>query len=216
MQNQSDSQMTPETGREYDRTLRNQGRDATGAAADLYAPVPGDDNETRPGLVDSRETASVTERPARYTETTRTTTTAPSAYSQRDQMTTTPVRTSSTPRRHTEETDSGIMQKIQDNPLIVVAAATAGGLLVGRMMRNRSHQQDAGYLRTLDDRNYQGYQRPAYYQPYQGGGGDRPYPGYPTQGSYQGAPEYRADQNFQPEQAFQGRHENFPGGSNWD
>jgi hypothetical protein len=131
-------------------------------------------------------------------------------------MTTTPVRTSYTPSRHSEETDGGIMQKIQDNPLVVVAAATAGGMLVGRMMRNRSHRHDEGYLRTLNDGSYQGFQRPAYYQPYQGSGGYQPYPGYPVQGSYQGFPEYRAEQNFQPEQTFQGRHENFPGGSNWD
>lgn len=216
MQNQSDSQMTPQSGREYDRNLRGQGREATGAAADLYAPVPGDDNDTRPGMVDRSDTASVTERPVRHTEPTRTTTPAPSAYSQRDQMTTTPLRNSYSSQRYVQQSDGGIMQKIQDNPLIVVAAATAGGMLVGRMMRHRSHEHNEGYLRGLNDRAYQGYQRPAYYQPYRGSGGYQPYPGYPVQGGYQDAPQYRADQSFQPDQSFQGRQENFPGGSNWD
>jgi len=116
------------------------------------------------------------------------------------------------------------MQKIQDNPLAVVAAATAGGMLVGRLMRNRSQRHGDGYLRGSfgNQYSYQGYRNPQPYRqqsfyPYQANpGGYQGYQGYNPQGGYQGAPQYRADQEFRPEQGFQGRHENFPGGSNWD
>lgn len=120
--------------------------------------------------------------------------------------------------------DGGMMQKIQGNPLAVVAAATAGGMLVGRLMRNRGNRNNEGYLRAGfgNQYGYQGYRSPQPYQqpsfyPYQANpGGYQGYQGYNAPGGYQGAPQYRADQEFRPEEGFQGRHENFPGGSNWD
>ena len=223
MQERTDDQTTETTGRGYNRHLTDPDHAATGAATDLYSPVPGDDNDTRPGMVGSSTptpTTTTTTRHERRDTDSRSLNTDASGRQQWDE--TTRPRTSSTYTMGSQsrQSDGGIMQKVQANPLAVVAAATAGGMLVGRMMRNRGHRNNQGYLRATVGNEYgrQGYRSPQPYrqpsfQPYQTNPG---YQGYQAPGAYQGAPQYRADQEFRPEREFQGRHENFPGGSNWD
>jgi hypothetical protein len=220
MQDHTDDQTTRTTGRGYNRHMTDAELSGTGAATDLYSPVPGDDNATRPGMVAS-STPATTRYEQRYGESRST-----GAVSAEQQWNRTTPRTSSayTLGSGTRRADGGIMQKIQENPLAVVAAATAGGMLVGRMMRKRSHRDDEGYRRASfgNEYRYQGYRAPQPYgrpsfQSYQASPGSyQGYPGYNAPGGYQGAPQYRADQDFRPEQGFQGRHDNFPGGSNWD
>jgi hypothetical protein len=220
MKDQTDDQTTQTTGRGYNRHLTDPERAATGAATDLYSPVPGDDNDTRPGMVGS-STPNVGRE---YRDTESRSMNAETSDWQRAYPTAPRPSSSYTMRSESKQSDGGIMRKIQDNPLAVVAAATAGGMIVGRLMRNRSHQDDRGYLRGSfgDQYGYQGYRSPEPYRqqsfyPYQSNpGGYQGYQGYNPQGGYQGAPQYRADRDFRPEQGFQGRHENFPGGSNWD
>jgi len=225
MHDQTDDQTTQTTGRGYNRHTTDPERAATGAATDLYSPIPGDDNDTRPGMVGDTSTRSTPTTTHEYRDTDRRSMNTMTAEGQQwDQSRTT--RTSSTYRMGSQssQSDGGIMQKIQENPLAIVAAATAGGMLVGRMMRNRSQRDNQGYLRANfgNQYDYQGYRSPQPYRqqsfyPYQANpGGYQGYQGYNPQGSYQGAPQYRADQDFRPDQGFQGRHENFPGGSNWD
>jgi hypothetical protein len=226
MQEHTDDQTTQTTGRGYNRHTTDPERAATSAATDLYSPIPGDDNETRPGMVGSRDTLST---PATTTheqrETSSRSMTAPTAGRQQWDQTTSPRTTSAyTMGSQSGQSHGGIMQKIQENPLAVVAAATAGGMLIGRMMRNRGQRNEPGYLRAGfgNEYGYQGYRTPQPYRqpsftPYQAGPGYQGYPGnYQAPGGYQGAPQYRADQEFRPEQGFQGSHENFPGDSNWD
>jgi hypothetical protein len=221
MQEHTNDQTTETTGRGYNRHATDPARAATGAATDLYSPVPGDDNDTRPGMVESSTPSARRE----YRDTASRSTDAPTSERQPAYPTTTPRTSSSyTMRSESRQSDGGIMQKIQDNPLALVAAATAGGMLVGRMMRNRGNRSNEGYLRAGfgDQYSYQGYRNPQPYRqqsfyPYQANpGGYQGYQGYNPQGGYQGVPQYRADQDFRPDQGFQGRHENFPGGSNWD
>jgi hypothetical protein len=104
------------------------------------------------------------------------------------------------------------MSRIQANPLAVVAAATAGGMLVGRLMRSRNHYRDAGFLRGASSHQFQSYQAPMSYQPYRG---NPAYQGYPMPGGFERGPQYRAEQEFQQGSRFRGSHENFTGGSNW-
>jgi hypothetical protein len=105
------------------------------------------------------------------------------------------------------------MQKINDNPFLVVAAATAGGMIVGTIMKNRNLRH-AHEMRGMYGRQYR---QPSFvpYDDYSrnSGYGQSPYQG-PS--AFADGPQYRAEQEFRPQQAFQGRHENFPGGSNWD
>lgn len=206
------------TGRGYNRHVTDVEHEATGAATDLYSPVPSDDDGTRPGMVGSWPTSPTS---SRYDERSRLTNAPTSTHQQWTEPTRSRTPSTFTQRSETRHADGGIMQKIQDNPLAVVAAATAGGMLVGRLMRNRSHRHDEGYLRNASSYGYQGYQAPrSYQQPsyrsYQGSSGYQGYQGYQMPSGFQGGPQYRADQEFRPEQGFQGRHENFPGGSNWD
>jgi hypothetical protein len=220
MQDHTDDHTTQTTGRGYNRHTTDPERAATGVATDLYAPVPGDDDDTRPGMVGSSGTSSTTTRQGYRDSDSRSTDAVTSDREQWDRTTTPRTTSTYTMGSQRRQSDSGIMQKIHDNPLAVVAAATAGGMLVGRMMRNRGHRHDQGYLRASfgNEYGYQGYRSPQpyqqqSYQPYQTNPG---YQGYQTPGGYRAAPQYRADQEFRPEQGFQGRHENFPGGSNWD
>ncbi len=220
MQEHNDDRTTQTTGRGYNRHTTDPDHGATDAVADLYSPVPGDDNDTRPGMVGSSPTRSTTPAATshEYRESdSRSVHTTAARDRQWDQTTTYPSAKYTMGSR-SSTSDSGIMKKIQDNPLAVVAAATAGGLLAGRIMRNRSHRNDRGYLRASSNYGYQGYQQPQSYRqpafyPYQANPG---YQGYQAPSGYRGIPQYRADQEFRPEQGFQGRHENFPGGSNWD
>jgi hypothetical protein len=221
MQEHTNDQTTETTGRGYNRHATDPERAAAGAATDLYTPVPGDDNDTRPGMVGS-STPSV--RPEYRDTESRSMNAATTDRQYAYQPTTPRTSPSYTTRSETRQSDGGIMQKIQDNPLALVAAATAGGMIVGRMMRNRGNRNNEGYLRAGfgSQYDYRGYRTPEPYRqqsfyPYQANpGGYQGYQGYNPQGGYQGAPQYRADQDFRPEQGFQGRHENFPGGSNWD
>ncbi|MDQ3549201.1 MAG: hypothetical protein M3439_10340, partial [Chloroflexota bacterium] len=170
----------------------------------------------------------------RTDENRRSTDTTKSSYEQRDESTPSQTYASQAQRPRSMSSNGGMMQKVQENPLAIVAAATAGGMLVGRMMRNRSKdkQRNQGYLRNTSSRGYQGYQSYTPYQqpsfrPYQGNTGYQGYQGQPGNQGYQqsgyqmpsgfqGAPQYRSEQDFQQGQGFQGSHENFPGGSNWD
>ena len=222
MQEHTDEQTTRTTGRGYNRHATDAELAGTGATTDLYSPVPGDDNATRPGMVGG-STPTTTRHEQRDVDTRSIDATR---YDRQEWNQATTPRTSSayTMGSDTRRADGGIMQKIQDNPLAVVAAATAGGMLVGRMMSKRSHRNDERYRRASfgNEYRYQSYQSPQAYrqpsfQPYQAAPGSyQGYQGYNAPGGYQGAPQYRADQEFRPEQGFQGRHENFPGGSNWD
>ena len=230
-QTSSNENTVPTTGRGYNRHATDAQHEATGVATDLYAPVPGDDDDTRPGMVGSSRTSSTTSSDDWRDETSRTTGVAPSAYGRQESVTPSGTQSAYTMRSRSGQSGGGIMQKVQENPLAVVAAATAGGMLVGRMMRNRGQRRSEGYLRNASSRGFQGYQSsPSYQQPsfrpyqpppYQGNQGYSGYQGYQQSGyqmpsEFQGTPQYRADQEFRPEQGFQGRHENFPGGSNWD
>jgi len=233
MQEQTDNteNTVTTTGRGYNRHATDADNSATGVAADLYAPVRGDDNDTRPGMVESSQTPSMTTSRDRTDESPRSTDTATPTFQQRTESTPSQTYSSYAQRPRNTSSDGGVMQKIQANPLAVVAAATAGGMLVGRMMRNRGKdkQRNEGYLRNASSRGYQGYQSYTPYQqpsfrPYQGNAGYQGYsgnqgyqqPGYQMPSGFQGAPQYRPEQEFQQGQGFQGSHENFPGGSNWD
>lgn len=184
------------------------------ATPDLYAPVPGDDNATRPGMVESGDTpAMTTDRPAR----TGMTDTTGSTHRQREDTRTTGSTQAYRARSLSESSQGGIMQKINANPFAVVAAATAGGMLVGRMMRGRGKQRDTRMMRGMAGRPYQQYREPPFV-PYQS---PPRYQGYQPSGyqmprAFQGGPQYRAEQDYAPERTFEGRHENFPGGSHWD
>jgi hypothetical protein len=232
MQDHNDDLTTQTTGRGYNRQSTDQERAGVNAASDLYSPVPGDDDNTRPGMVgDSAYTAATapTSRIESRTTPSRSTTTTSYSTDDRERLGTRSDAYTMRPRSYS---DSGMMHKIQQNPLAVVAAATAGGMLLGRMMRNRNQRDNHGYMRaTRMNHGYQayqpsyGYQQPSFrqYQPptdyrgYQGQGFQQGgYQGYqPAPGVY-GAPQYRAEQEFDPEQQFDSRHENFRSGSHWD
>jgi len=229
------NQTTSTTGRGYNRQTTDRDHADTGVATDLYAPVPGDDDNTRPGMVGERTTptTTTTTRVEPRTTSSRTTDTVTDRTQDWD-STRTPMTDRYTMQRRTES-DSGMMDKIKSNPLAVVAAATAGGMLLGRMMRNRGQHNNEGYLRSAPSGyGYQGYQ-PSYsyqqpsFRPYQPASGYQGYQGYQgqgfQQGGYQGyqpapgmhgAPQYRAEQEFHPDEQFEGRHENFRSGSHWD
>jgi|GEM_PF-6405109 len=219
MQDHNNEELTTRTtGRGYNRQRTDAETADTGIATDLYAPVPGDDNDTRPGMVDERP-VTTTSHIAPRTTTSRTVD-ATTDYRQ-DWNTTSSSPTTTYTSDYRRQSDSGVMDKVKANPLAVVAAATAGGMLLGRMMRNRN-KRDTGYMRAArTDYGYRGYQpsysyqqpsfrpyqEPTGYQGYQGQGSPQGY--QPAPGIY-GAPQYRADQEFE------GRHENFRGGSHWD
>lgn len=213
MHEQTDENTVSTTGRGYNRHLTDREHAATGVAADLYAPIPGDDNDTRPGMVERADAPTVPVQ----TDRSNANIGAPesvSTYQQRADMNPSPTTAAYTMRTQSRRSDSGITRKIQENPLAVVAAATAGGMLLGRMMRKRDHRRDEGYLRSTAGRGFQSYRYPEYpqqsYRPYQGNAGNQ------MPSGFQDGPQYRAEQEFRPERGFQGRHENFPGGSNWD
>ena len=81
-------------------------------------------------------------------------------------------------------------------------------------------------MRSMYGRGFQGYQpqfrpyrAPGRYQGAQGYQGyqdyQQGYQGYQPSSGFRGTPQYRPEQEFTLEYGFEGRHENFPGGSNW-
>jgi hypothetical protein len=234
MQEHSDDLTTQTTGRGYNRQATDRGRADSSVASDLYAPVPGDDDNTRPGMV-GEQTHTATSTTTRVEPRTMTSRTSDAVTDRRQDWTSNRTPADTYTMRSRTQSESGMMDKVKSNPLAVVAAATAGGMLLGRMMRNRDRRHNDGYLRAArSGYGYQGYQsyQPSYgyqqpsfrpypapsdYRGYQGQGfqqgGNQGY--QPAQGMY-GAPQYRAEEDFNPEQNFEGRHENFRSGSHWD
>ncbi len=224
MRDDSNTTSLSRTGPVDNQDLTDPDHLTTGVAADLYAPVPGDDNDTRPGMVGQSApplTRTGHDDPGSSRQTRNTGNVSEEQWNQ-----TTPpqARSLATLPSHPRPSEGGIMQTIHGNPLAVVAAATAGGMLVGRMRRNRGHRNNAGYLRASSGAGDQRYQEPQpsrqpSFFPYQANPGYRSnqgYQGYQTPGAYQGAPQYRADQPFRPEQGFHGRHEHVPSASTVD
>jgi hypothetical protein len=214
MQEQTDSNTVSTTGRGYNRHLTDAEHAATGVATDLYTPETGTQNDPQSQTTTDRRTTPATGSRTHADLVGRENEAYASSQQRYDTTRRSSTSTTTDDRWRTSQSDNVIMQKIQENPLAVVAAATAGGMLIGRLMRNRSQRHDDGYLRGTPSRYFQPYQPPRYqpqsFRPYQVNAG------YQMQGGRYTVPQYQAEQQFRPEQGFQGRHENFPGGSNWD